>query len=174
MNERRLPARRFERRPICLALIGALIFVPHACHVAHALERGMLEFVRELYARETERHNARAPISEEAFLALFARDMRGLMQAPRSYTDREPAGPILNAFFGWGVLPGRAVELIQVIPADGAPGNLDLVQVGIRVNAERRRILVRSAREDGRWKIADILYENGDSLRAYYARITGR
>ena len=84
MNERRLPTRRFDRRPICLALIGALIFAPHASQVAHALERGMLEFVRELYARETERHNARAPISEEAFLALFARDMRGLMQAPRS------------------------------------------------------------------------------------------
>ena len=134
----------------------------------------MIEFVRDLYAREIEQHLARTPSSAEAFFALFARDLRTLMQAPRPHAGAEPIGRILHAFFGWGVLPGQPVKLIRVVPAFGGTGGLTLVRVDLEHHGATHQILVRSVRENGLWKIADISYDSGEDLRTYYRRITGR
>ena len=125
--------------------------------------------VSDLYLREIEMHNSGAPTSAAAFFALFAEDLRELMQAPRPYAGREPIGHILHAFFGWGILPGRQVKFVQAVAADGG-----LVRVDLEARGGARQIMVRPVRENGLWKIADISYESGDSLRAYYRRITGR
>jgi hypothetical protein len=130
----------------------------------------MVAFVRDLYVREIERHSTRAPISEAAFLGLFSGDLRALMQAPRH--DGDPAGRILHDFFGWGVLPGHPVNLVQVVAVDA--GGLNLVRVELVARGETRQIIVRLAREDHLWKIADISYEDGESLRAYFQRVTRR
>ncbi len=39
----------------------------------------MVKYVRDLYVREIELHLTRAPVSEQAFFALFARDLRALL-----------------------------------------------------------------------------------------------
>ncbi len=102
----------------------------------------------------------------------FARDLRALVQAPRPGLAREPTGPILHAFFGWGVLLGKPVRLDKVMPAFGGTGGLKLVRADLVVHGARRQILVRPVREDGLWKIVDISYDHGESLVAYYRRIT--
>jgi hypothetical protein len=163
---------RFDRRQIVFALFAVVLVASGGLSYARAHDAGMVEFVRDLYAREIDLHNARAPVSAEAFFALFARDLRTLMQAPRPYAGREPIGRILHAFFGWGVLPGQPVKLVQV--ADGGIHGVKLVRVDLVVHGEKRQIVVRPAREDGLWKIADISYDNGETLRTYYRRITGR
>jgi len=137
-------------------------------------DEDMVEFVRRLYAREVEMHNARTPPANDEFYALFARDLRALMQAPRPGLAREPSGPLLHAFFGWGVLPGQPVRLDKVTSAFGGTGGLKLVRVDLVVRGVPRQILVRPAREHGLWKIADISYDNGEALAAYYRRITAR
>ena len=129
----------------------------------------MVTYVRDLYLREIELHNSRAPVSNQAFFALFARDLRELMQAPRPYAGREPIGHILHAFFGWGILPGRQVKFVQAVAADGG-----LVRVDLEAPGGARQIMVRPVRENGLWKIADISYDSGEDLRTYYRRITGR
>jgi hypothetical protein len=171
MNLRQLPPRRLDRRQIVCALFAAVL-AAGGSSLARAQDSGMVEFVRDLYGREIEQHIARAPTSAEAFFALFARDLRALMQAPRPGLAREPAGPILHAFFGWGVLPHVPVSLVDVMPAFGGTGGLKLVRVDLTVRGAPRQILVRPVREDGLWKIADISYGNGESLAAYYRRIT--
>ena len=131
----------------------------------------MVEFVRKLYARQVALHAGKAPASGDAFYGLFARELRTLIQAPRPGAAREPIGRILNAFFGWGILPGQPVQLDQVMPADGG---LKAVRVDLVVRGEKRQLIVRPVREDGLWKIADISYDHGDSLLDHYRRITGR
>ena len=71
-------------------------------------------FVRALYEREIARHNAGTVTNEREFLALFTRETRQLWLAGRHNSAKVPLGPILNAFFGWGVLPGQPVKLIVV------------------------------------------------------------
>jgi hypothetical protein len=161
---RQLPTRR---QAVCLLLAAAL---PAAARAGDDLD--MVGFVRRLYAEQVRQHASDERMSEQAFYALFARDLRALMQAPRPGLAREPAGPILHAFFGWGVLPHVPVSLVDVMPAFGGTGGLKLVRVDLTVRGAPRQILVRPVREDGLWKIADISYGNGESLAAYYRRIT--
>jgi hypothetical protein len=170
MHPRQLPPCLFNRRQVVCALVAAAM----PAGVVRAQDTGMVEFVRDLYVREIELHLSRAPVSAEAFFALFARDLRALMQAPRPNAAAEPIGRILHAFFGWGVLPGQPVKLIRVMPAYGGTGGLTLVRVDLEHYGETHQIIVRPVRENGLWKIADISYDSGEDLRTYYRRITGR
>jgi hypothetical protein len=174
MHPRQLPRCRLNRRQVVCALFAAAL-AAGAVRPVRAQDGGdMVEFVRKLYVRQVALHAGKAPARGDAFYSLFARDLRALMQAPRPGAAREPIGRILNAFFGWGVLPGQPVQLDRVMPADGGAGSLKAVQVDLVVRGEKRQIIVRPVREDGLWKIADISYDHGDSLLAYYQRITGR
>ena len=132
----------------------------------------MVGFVRELYTEQVRQHASDERMSEQAFYALFARELSALMRAPRPGLAREPSGRLLHAFFGWGVLPHVPVTVAAVMPAFGGTGGLKLVRVDLTVRGAPRQILVRPVREDGLWKIADISYGNGESLAAYYRRIT--
>jgi hypothetical protein len=124
----------------------------------------MVEFVRDLYVQQVALHVVGKPVGEAEFFALFSRELRALMKVVRPNPTREPIGRLLNAFFGWGVLPGQTVELGRVMPAFGGTGGLYEVIVELVVRGEARQILVRPVREDGLWKIADISYGNGESL----------
>ena len=79
-----------------------------------------VEFVRALYAREIARQAAGTFVGEVEFLEVFARETRQIWLAGRGSTVNISAGPILNAFFGWGVLPGYAVALQDVSAVRGS------------------------------------------------------
>ena len=162
------PRQLLSRRRIVFALLAAAA----PLGAAQAEDIGMVEFVRALYVRQVKMHADDEHMSEEAFYALFSGELRALMQAPRPSLAREPVGRILNAFFGWGVLPHQPVVLHDVMPAYGGTGGLYLVRVDLLVRGEGRQIIVRPVRENGLWRIADISYQNGESLLDYYRRIT--
>ena len=132
----------------------------------------MVGFVRELYTEQVRQHASDERMSEQAFYALFARELSALMRAPRPGLAREPSGRLLHAFFGWGVLPHVPVTVAAVMPAFGGTGGLYLVRIDLLVRGEPRQIIVRPVREDGLWKIADVTYGNNEGLLAYYQRIT--
>jgi len=154
--------------------IWMLLAITAPLCAARAEDLDMVEFVRALYARQVAMHASDERMSEEAFHALFSAELRALMEAPHPGLAREPIGPILNAFFGWGVLPHVPVTVAAVMPAFGGTGGLYLVRVDLLVRGEGRQILVRPVREKGLWKIADITYASGEGLLAYYRRITRR
>jgi hypothetical protein len=155
----------------CLAVLAGVSLAGLAVP-ALADEPPGLSYVHDLYRREVDRHNSRGKISNDEFYALFAADLRQLMQAPHPGLAREPQGPILNAFFGWGVLPGQPVKFVQAVPAPGKAG--ERVRVELEVRDARRYVLVHLVHGNGLWKIANISYGNGESLREYYRRITQR
>jgi hypothetical protein len=129
-------------------------------------------FLHELYTRETERHNKRLPADNEAFYAMFSREMRELMQAPRPPNPREPLGPVLHALFGRGVLPGNQVIFggVRTVRSDDGIAMLDVI---LTVRGAVREIGVVLLRQDGAWKIHEIAYDGPDTLAAHYNRTAG-
>jgi hypothetical protein len=121
-------------------------------------------FVRDFYAKEIAHHNARDMVREANFLAVFTRETQELWRAAQANRNRTniPIGPILNAFFGWGVLPGHEVKLGAVAAVSG-----DAVAVEFTALGEPRRIVVHAVREGGNWRIADIDYGRGQGYVAY-------
>lgn len=132
------------------------------------------EFVQALYEEQARLQLANTPPGENEFYALFARDLRQMMRAPRHYPKNELIGPLLNAFFGWGVLPGAEVKIGKVALVSGDDRGPASVRVELSYRGERRLILVRVIRENELWRIANISYDSGNSLVDRYRRITRR
>src|SRR5687768_431756 len=103
-----------NRRQLVIAVATATVSTGLAVHTFARNADSAAVALHELYERETERHNARERPDNDAFHALFTREMRELMHAPVLPNPREPLGPILHALFGRGVLPGTHVILTGV------------------------------------------------------------
>ena len=59
-----------------------------------------IEFVETTYQKQARLHAENVPLSQEDFLALFSRDMRKLMQAPRRTAAKAAVGPVLKGTTG--------------------------------------------------------------------------
>ena len=128
-------------------------------------------FVRDFYSREIARHAAGEGSSEPDFLAVFTSDAQKLWRAAQANRNRtnEPAGSILHVFFGRGALPGREIRL-GAVTASGTHA----VSVALTIQGNSRALVVRTVREGGAWKIADIDYGGGESFVGYFRRRAGR
>jgi hypothetical protein len=130
-----------------------------------------VEFVRALYAREVARQAAGTSIGEAEFLEVFTRETRQIWLAGRGSTVNIPAGPILNVFFGWGVLPGHAVAL-QDVSAVRSPRVLTVV-VALTIRGEPHQVSVLPVKQDGRWRVSNIAYDRGEDFVAFRRRLSG-
>jgi hypothetical protein len=138
---------------------------------AFAQEDEAVAFVRDFYTKEIARHAAKQNQSEDDFLRVFTKDAQELWraaQANRSKTNIT-LGPIRHLFLGTGVLPGREVKL-GAVTAAGA----DTVSVALTVQGHPRQLVVRTVREGGALKFADIDYGDGESFVAYFRKLAGR
>ena len=129
------------------------------------------EFVGALYERQAELLAANKPLSDDEFYELFARDLRRLMKAPRRTRNNQPIGPILNAFFGWGVLPGTEVKIGKITLVSGNYKGPATVGVDVSIRADKHRILVHVVRENEAWRVANVIHDSGKSLVSHYRRI---
>ena len=90
--------------------------------------------------------------------------MRKLMQAPRGPDRNVTLGPVLNAFFGWGVLPRTEVTIGKVNLVSGENEGPATVGVNISYRGETHKVLVHVIMGDEGLGIANIIYDNGKSL----------
>jgi hypothetical protein len=156
---------RHNRRYV---LAGVLVAAISTLAHGQPVPPDAVEFVRAFYAKEAVRHNSRATIGEADFLAVFTAETQQAWRAAQANRNptNVPIGPILNAFFGYGVLPGHEVKLGAVTANAG-----DGVSVEFTAQGEPRRITVYAVREGEAWRIADIDYGRGDSYVAYLRRL---
>jgi len=161
-----------DRRQFTFALtsLAALLAARTAAH-AECGELTATEFVEGLYQKQARLHAANAPPDEVDFHALFSSDLRKLMQAPRRASSDAPAGPLLHAFFGWGVLPRTEVTVGKTALVSGNHEGPATVGIELKYRGERRRLLVHAVRENEVWLIANIIYDSGKSLVSYYRGI---
>jgi hypothetical protein len=137
-------------------------------------EMSSVEFVEVTWEKQARLHKEKTPLGEEAFYALFSSDMQKLMRAPRTMPANAPIGPLLNAFFGHGVLPGTEVEIGKIAPVSGMDGGPAMIRVTVKYRGERRNILVHVIREGDDWRIANVIYDSGKSLISHYRAMTAR
>jgi hypothetical protein len=133
-----------------------------------------VKFVREVYDEEAARHRDGERVTDVEFLTVFTRDVRALWLTGRNrqFPIPLPIGPKLHAFFGWGVLPGQAVSITRVIGAAEGRNMVD-VSVEMTIRGEPRRVLVRTQRESGAWRIANLLYDRGEDFVSYRKKLAG-
>jgi hypothetical protein len=166
-----------NRRQFVFAVSGALALFA-AARPARAECGGMsiTEFVEALYQKQARLLAANTPIDAAEFNAVFSRSIRRLMRARHHAKDR-PIGPTLNAFFGWGVLPGTEVKVGKVALASGDELGPAIIRVEIEHHGKSRELMVRVVGQNGLngdWRIADISYDSGKNLADHYRGITRR
>ena len=132
-----------------------------------------IEFVEDLYQKQARLLAANAPPGHDDFLELFSKGMRALIQAPRRPRRSVTPGPMLNAFFGWGVLPRIEVTIGKVGLVSGQDEGPATVGVALTYRGETRRVQVHVILDDG-WHIANVIYDNGRSLLDHYRDMIGR
>jgi hypothetical protein len=162
-----------DRRHFILALSAGAALLGAAPARAECGGPSAVEFVEDLYQKQARLLAENAPLGQDDFLELFSRGMRGLMQAPRRRTRNVSPGPVLNAFFGWGVLPRTEVAIGKVSLASGQDEGPATVGVIMTYRGETHRALVHVLLDDG-WHIANIIYDNGKSLIDHYREMAGR
>ena len=151
-------------RRALLSAVAASLAAP-----ARAQTGDSVSFVRDFYVKEIARHAAKERVSEAVFLSVFTADAQNVWRAAQSNRNRAnlTVGPILHIFLGQGVLPGREVKLGAVAAAGG-----DAVSVALTVQGNPRQLIVRTVRDGGTWKFADIDYGGGESFMAYFRRLS--
>jgi hypothetical protein len=162
-----------DRRQFLFVMSGAAALLG-ALPAAHAEcgEPSSVEFVEMLYDNQARLLAANTPLGEEDFHALFAPDLRKLMKAPRRDPANQPIGPLLNAFFGWGVPPGTEVTVKNVARVSGAFEGPATIGLNVRYRGAKHRIRVHVIRDRGDWLVANIIYDQGKSLISHYRAIT--
>jgi hypothetical protein len=162
-----------DRRHFILALSAGAALLGAAPARAECGGPSAIEFVEDLYQKQARLLAENAPLSQDDFLELFSRGMRALMQAPRRQGRNVSLGPVLNAFFGWGVLPRTEVTVGKVRLVSGQDEGPATVGVALSYRGEAHRVQLHVILDDG-WHIANIIYDNGKSLIDHYRETTGR
>jgi hypothetical protein len=162
-----------DRRLFILALSAGAALLGAAPARAECGGPSAIEFVEDLYQKQARLLAANAPPCQEDFLALFSKGMRALMQTPQRPRRNVTLGPMLNAFFGWGVLPRTEVSIGKINLVSGQDEGPATVGVALIYRGETHRVQVHVILDDG-WHIANIIYDNGKSLIDHYRDMTAR
>jgi hypothetical protein len=163
-----------DRRHFILAFSAGAALLGAAPARAECGGPSALEFVEGLYEKQARLQAQNVPLDRDEFLALFSKGMRALMRAPRRPNRHVTAGPVLNAFFGWGVLPGTEVTVGRITLVSGQDEGPATVGVPVTYRGEAHKILVHVLFGDDGWLVVNIIYDNGKSLLNHYREITGR
>ena len=164
-----------DRRQFIVALSAGAALLGAAPARAECGGPSAIEFVEGLYEKQARLQAQNTPLGQDEFLTMFSKGMRALMQAPRHPARNVSLGPLLNAFFGWGVLPRTEVTIGKVNLVSGQDEGPATIAVPVSYRGEAHKVLVHVLldEQDG-WLIANIIYDNGKSLIDHYRGMTGR
>jgi hypothetical protein len=163
-----------NRRQFVFTLPGAVALFAARPGRAECGGLSIREFVETTYYKQARLHAEKTPLGNDDFYALFSPGMQRLMQAPRQYNKNQMIGPLLNAFFGYGVLPGAEITVgkVERYSGDEAMGPAT-IRVGIEHRGDPHKLLVHIVGSGDDWGIANIIYDSGRSLVDHYRSITG-
>ncbi len=135
-----------------------------------------LALVRFLYERSLEQDRTRAPPPPDAaFLEPFTAELSKLWRNARGrpLPPDVPDGPILHTYFGMGALPGRPVVLKAIAEEKRTP-SMAVVGVDLAVRDRERHVRVTLTPESGRWRIANIAYDDSADFVVWLKKRAGR
>jgi len=140
--------------------------------VARALApQSVLEWLRDVYVAEASRIAHGQSLSDAEFLNLFTPQTAEFSRLAREQPSPDPPeGPSLNAFFGWGVVPGSDVAFLGASVVLGA-ADAPVVLVDLKVKGVSRRVVVEVIEDARSWRIANIVYDAGDDFVSFEKRL---
>jgi hypothetical protein len=162
-----------DRRHFMLLSAGAALLGAAPAH-AECGGPSAIGFADAVWQRQARLQVENVPLEQEEFLRLFSKGMRQLMEAPRRPDSKVSLGPVLNAFFGWGVLPRTEVTVGKVSLVSGDNEGPAMVSVALTYRGEAHKVRVHLIQGDEDLRIANIIYDNGKSLLDYYRDLAGR
>ncbi len=162
-----------RRHFILLLSAGAALLGAPPAH-AECGGPSAIGFAEAVWQRQARLLAENVPLEQEEFLELFSRGMRQLMEAPRKPDRNTTLGPVLNAFFGWGVLPKTEVTVGKVSLISGDNEGPAMVSVALKYRGEAHQVRVHLIQGDEDMRIANIIYDNGRSLLDYYRETSAR
>jgi hypothetical protein len=163
-----------DRRYFILALsAGAALLGAPPAH-AECGGPSAIGFVEAVWQRQARLQAENVPLDQEEFLRLFSKGMRQLMEAPRKPDSKVMLGPVLNVFFGWGVLPKTEVSVGKVSLISGDNEGPAMMSIGLTYRGEAHKVRVHLIMGDEDMRIANIIYDNGKSLIDHYRDLAGR
>ena len=163
-----------DRRQFILAFSAGAALLGAAPARAECGGPSATDFVETLYQKQARLLAENAPLSQEDFLALFSKGMRQLMRAPRRPPRNAALGPVLNAFFGYGVLPRTEVTIGKIRLVSGLDEGPAMVGVALAYRGETHMVRVHVIMGDEDWNIANIVYDNGKSLLDHHREAAAR
>lgn len=163
-----------DRRHFILALSAGAALLGAAPACAECGGPSAIDFVEGLYEKQARLQAQNTPLDRDEFLAQFSKGMRALMRAARRPGRHVTVGPVLNAFFGWGVLPRTEVTIGKVSLFSGQDEGPATVGVPVSYRGEAHKVLVHVLLDEDGWHVANIIYDNGKSLIDHYREMTGR
>jgi hypothetical protein len=153
-------------RFVAAAALPALMFavvglVADRAIAADNTRQSAADWVRAVYVRQIAWQNEARAMASNDYLALFAPPLRNLLliKAP----PMASAGPSLNSFFGWGVLPRQPFTLAGVRTVTASPRT---VAVDLTFRGAPYSVRVQVVPAGKAWQIANIFYPHGDDLLA--------
>src|SRR5436190_2273291 len=137
-----------DRRHFILALsAGAALLGAPPAH-AECGGPSAIDFAEVVWERQARLHAETVPAEQEEFLRLFSRGMRQLMEAPRRPDSKATLGPVLNVFFGWGVLPRTEVTVGKINLVSGDNEGPAMVSVALTYRGEAHKVRVHLIQGD--------------------------
>ncbi len=161
-----------NRRQFVFALSATAALLATTAGHAECGGPGHSEFIEMTYQKQARLLAEKTAPNDEEFNSLFSSGMRRLMSAPRRNTRTTAIGPVLNVFFGWGVLPGAEIKVGKIAMVSGDDLGPATFGVEIEHRGERHKVLVHVILENDEWRIANIIYDSGRSLIAHYRGIS--
>jgi hypothetical protein len=162
-----------DRRHFMLLSAGAALLGAPPAH-AECGGPSAIGFAEAVWQRQARLQAENVPLEQEEFLRLFSKGMRQLMEAPRKPDSKVILGPVLNAFFGWGVLPRTEVTVGKVSLVSGDNEGPAMVSIGLTYRGAAHKVRVHLIQGEEDMRIANIIYDNGKSLLDYYRETSAR
>jgi hypothetical protein len=155
---------------------GALVFasaflIGSALGAAAFPRQPVTDWVRDLYAAQASRIARAETLDAADLLALFTPEVAALWQA--AHKDRELSAlpeRELDAFFGWRVPPGTRVSFTAVKKVLGTAEAPTLL-IDVVVSGVPRRVVLDAVEDDGSWRVANIVYDEGEDFAGFERRL---
>ena len=161
-----------NRRQFVFALSATAALLATTAGHAECGGPGHSEFIEMTYQKQARLLAEKTAPNEEEFNSLFSPGMRRLMNTPKRNSKSLFPGPVLNVFFGWGVLPGADIRVRMLGMVSGDELGPATFGVETEHRGEKHKILVHVILEKDEWRIANIIYDSGKSLLEHYRSIT--
>jgi hypothetical protein len=157
-----------------LGFLAALAFCALASTAASLPRQSAEGFLREIYVAEARRIAHSQTLGETELIQLFAPVAGELLRAAFAHPDQAlREGPSPNPLCGWGLASGAKVELLGVSTVLGTHDAPTLL-VDLLVSGAPRRIVVDLVEHEGAWRIASIVYDEGEDFLSYERRLARR